>query len=65
MCSVLTRFSLTVKLVQKIMSLLLTCAQGQNMTHMYFSVVVTSQYCAMCQKICKSSDPTWDFHIPS
>ena len=71
-CSVLTRFSLTVKLVHTIMSFLLTCAQGRNMTHMYLGVVVAnynlpsfSQYCAMCQKIGRGSDPTWEFHIPS
>ena len=71
MCSMLTRFSLTGKLVHKIMSFLLTGAKGQNMTHMYLSVVVAnynlppfSQYCAMCQKIHRGSDPTWEFHIP-
>jgi hypothetical protein len=39
MCSVLTRFSLTEKLVHKIMSLLLTCAQaGGYRLPFFFSV---------------------------
>ena len=69
-CSVLTRFSLTVKLVHKIMSILLTCALRWNMTHMYLSVVAAncyfpllSWYCAIAKK-CRGSDPMREFHIP-
>ena len=46
MCSVITRISLPVKLVHKIMSFLLTCRPKQNMSHMYLSVVVAN--CFSC-----------------
>ncbi len=51
-------FSLTVKLVHKIMRLVLTCALRQNMTHMYLSNVVANVLCRRSHKVCSGNLPT-------
>ena len=61
-CSVLTQFSLTVKLVHKIMSSLLSCAPRRNTTR---QTAVSLAILCHVPEIRRGNGPKWEFHIPS